>query len=161
VSEDYFYYDLLEKIGLDKDLFKSGQLSPKLVQLKKGDVVFSASDFLNPAAVINNHNDIDVGSFLVLVSGKIHVDMNSTSGKTFLSYDIFEPLEACFITASIKIRDKEFYANVSSAVDSRVIVFSASDLNLALKLSNVFSDIVLKTYTKKLARLIKFFDKSK
>ena len=159
MSEEYLYYDLLEKIGLDKDLFRSGQLSPTLVHLNKGEIVFSATDFSTPGTTINKHNDIAVGSFLILMSGKIHVDMNSMSGKKFLSYEIIKPLEACFITASIKIRDKEFYANVSSAVESRVIAFSAADLNLALELSNVFSDIVLKTYTNKLARLIQFFDK--
>ncbi len=158
MPEEYLHTDLLEDIGLNKDLFISGQLSPKLVLLNKGDVIFSATDFLTPSTSKNKHKDITVGSFLILLSGKIRVDMNSKLGDNFLSYEIIEPLEACFITASIKIRDKVFYANVSSVVESHVIAFSASDLNLALKLSSVFSDIVLKTYTNKLARLILFFD---
>jgi hypothetical protein len=161
VYKEHFNYDILEEIGLDTDLFVSGKLSPKLMHLDQGEIIFLASDATTPDVSINKHNDIAVGSFLILVSGIIHVDMNSLSGQKILSYEITQPLEACFITASIKISDNEFYANVSSAAESRVIAFSAADFNLALQLSSVFSNIVLKNYTKKLVRLIKFFDKSK
>ncbi|MFT4609182.1 MAG: hypothetical protein ACI8VY_000205, partial [Cellvibrionaceae bacterium] len=116
---------------------------------------------LKPDACNNKHNDIAVGSLLILVSGIIHVDMNSLSGQKVLSYQITQPLEVCFITASIKISDSEFYANVSSAAESRVIAFSAAEFDLALQLSSVFSNIVLKNYTKKLGRLINFFNKSR
>ncbi len=159
-SED-FNYDLLKKIGLDKELFISGKLSPKLMHLDQGEIIFLATDALAPDACNNKHNDIAVGSLLILVSGIIHVDMNSLSGQKVLSYQITQPLEACFITASIKISDSEFYANVSSAAESRVIAFSAAEFDLALQLSSVFSNIVLKNYTKKLGRLINFFNKSR
>jgi hypothetical protein len=77
VYKEDFNYDLLKKIGLDKELFISGKLSPKLMHLDQGEIIFLATDALTPNTYNNKHDDIAVSSLLILVSGIIHVDMNS------------------------------------------------------------------------------------
>ena len=61
--KEHFNYDILEKIGLDTDLFVSGKLSPKLMHLDQGEIIFLASDATTPDVSINKHDDIAVGSF--------------------------------------------------------------------------------------------------
>jgi hypothetical protein len=68
---------------------------------KRGRDYFLAVGGPTKNTFTNRCDDIVGGSFLILMSGTIHIDVNLLSGQKISSHGITQPLEACFMTASI------------------------------------------------------------
>lgn len=137
-------FELLADMGLPKKLFDNKIISAREINLNSNTVVFQSGD--------------PCGAFLILVEGKLRVDMTSKSGKEITLYKM-EKKESCIITTSVLLNYENYYANAITETAVTAIAIPVNDFHHALNHYSQFTRYVLSSYSKRMATLIRLIDK--
>jgi len=137
-------FSVLDSIGLDKDLFDKREISVKVVSLDRDTTIFQSGD---PCC-----------AFLIILSGKLRVEITTKSGRELLLYRMHEN-DTCIITTSVLLNHENYYAHAVTETAVTAIAIPADDFHKALALSHRFSHYVLTGYSQRMSALITLLDK--
>lgn len=137
-------FSMLDTIGLEQKLFDKKEISAKEVSLPANTTIFQSGD--------------PCGAFLIVISGKVRVDITTKSGREVLLYRMGE-CDTCVITTSVLLNHENYYARAVTESDVTAIAISADDFHKALKISHCFSHYVLEKYAQRMSALIALLDK--
>ncbi|VAW54585.1 hypothetical protein MNBD_GAMMA05-2335 [hydrothermal vent metagenome] len=95
-------------------------------------------------------------SFMLLLDGGVRIYQNDESGREMTLYRI-APGDVCLMSLNSLIHDRPFRANASSETDINMILFSAQDFNLAMKVSDAFRMLILSSLVDTVCTMLQSF----
>lgn len=109
-----------------------------------------------PAEVMLAAIGSSCANFMVLLDGTIRIYQDTEDGKELTLYRIF-PGDVCLMSLNSLIHDRPFRANARSETGFRMILFSAEQFQLAMKVSDAFRTLILSSLVETVCNMMQTF----
>jgi CRP/FNR family transcriptional regulator len=118
---------------------------------------------LDNAQIVDAPTDTElatVGSsctnFMLLLDGTVRIFQNDENGREMTLYRI-APGDVCLMSLNSLIHERPFRANASSESEINMILFSAEDFHLAMKVSDAFRMLILSSLVDTVCTMVQSF----
>jgi CRP/FNR family transcriptional regulator len=95
-------------------------------------------------------------NFMLLLDGTVRIFQNDENGREMTLYRI-APGDVCLMSLNSLIHDRPFRANASSESKINMILFSADDFHLAMKVSDAFRMLILSSLVDTVCTMVQSF----
>ncbi len=150
---------LLSVDSIDVPKQRLFDLYPELLKDKSSEWLA----ILENAKIVDAPEDTElatVGSsctnFMLLLDGTVRIFQNDENGREMTLYRI-APGDVCLMSLNSLIHDRPFRANASSESEINMILFSAEDFHLAMKVSDAFRMLILSSLVDTVCTMVQSF----
>jgi len=95
-------------------------------------------------------------NFMLLLDGTVRIYQNDENGREMTLYRI-SPGDVCLMSLNSLIHSRPFRANASSETQINMILFSADDFHLAMKVSDAFRMLILSSLVDTVCTMVQSF----
>ncbi len=95
-------------------------------------------------------------NFMLLLDGTVRIFQNDENGREMTLYRI-APGDVCLMSLNSLIHERPFRANASSESEINMILFSAEDFHLAMKVSDAFRMLILSSLVDTVCTMVQSF----
>ncbi|WP_086931935.1 Crp/Fnr family transcriptional regulator [Agarilytica rhodophyticola] len=139
-----FFHPSMGNLGLKEDFFIAGDLRAQSIQFKKNDALFRPGDLSK--------------AFLIITKGSVRVELTSRTGRDILLYRMSEN-QTCVLTTSALLSDQIYAARALAETDIEAVALPSDQFEKALRISDEFSQFVLRDYAQRVASLVSLIDR--